>query len=680
MCGIAGAAWTSRGLPLDEPTLRRMTEVLRHRGPDDEGQWWSLQREAQPQSASDPPSGLSPVHSPLSPPSAGVALGFRRLSIIDVAGGHQPLSNEDGSVWIVFNGEIYNYREIRPELEARGHRFRTRSDTEVIVHAYEEWGVDALQRFRGMFALALWDDRRRRLWLARDRLGQKPLFYRQEPDRLLFASELKALLQVPQAPRDLDPEAVDLFLTYQYVPHPRCILQGYHKLPPAHYALYEEGRLTLHRYWRPPYEADADPAAFADSALADCDRWSDAEWRAHLRRTLTDAVRLRLRSDVPLGSFLSGGIDSTIISGLMQSLADRPIHTFSIGFPIESFDERRYAREAARHLGTEHHEYVVQPSAVAMLPQIIWQYDEPFGDSSAIPTMYLSQVTRQVVTVALSGDGGDELFGGYERYQAVRLASRLDRLPRCLRRLCASPLWQKIPTSTRQRAFGRRMKRFLAALGQPPELRYLRWIGIFDADLRRELYTSEFRSRLGAFDSGGFLLEAYAHADGRDFVTRTMAADVHSYLPCDILTKVDIASMTYSLEARSPFLDHHVAELAARMPLHLKLNDRRGKLILRETFHDLLPPSIQSRGKMGFGAPLDHWFREELKPLLHDTLLDQTARQRGILAPEVVARLVAEHQNGRWDHSYRLWNLVCLEQWCRMFLDRRATVGPEIVR
>lgn len=638
-----------------------MTDVLHHRGPDDDGHW----RSTGEGSASGPP---------------GVALGFRRLSIIDVAGGHQPLSNEDGSVWIVFNGEIYNYRELRPELEARGHRFRTHSDTEVIVHAYEEYGVDCLQRFRGMFAIALWDAGRERLLLARDRLGQKPLVYRAEPDRLLFASELKALLQVPGAPRELDPEAVDLFLTYQYVPHPRCILRGYHKLPPAHYALYEQGRLVLRRYWHAPFEADADPHQFADPALAACDRWSDEEWRRRLRETLTESVRLRMRSDVPIGAFLSGGIDSTIISGLMQSQSDRPIHTFSIGFPIAKFDERSFARDAARLLGTEHHEYVVEPSAIDMLPQIIWQYDEPFGDSSAIPTMYLSRVTRQVVTVALSGDGGDELFGGYERYQAVRLAQRLDRLPRAVRRAFAWRLWQRIPCSTEQRAFGRRLKRFVAALGQSPERRYLRWIGIFDDELRRDLYAPEFRASLGRFDSGEFLLDVYGQAPGRDLVTRTMAADVNSYLPCDILTKVDIASMTYSLEARSPFLDHHVAELAARMPLRLKQNDQRGKLILTETFRDLLPESVQNRGKMGFGVPIDHWFRRELKDLLHDTLLDSTARQRGLLNPATVERLIAEHHSERWDHSYRLWNLVCLEQWCRMFLDRSTLESPGIVR
>ncbi len=646
MCGIAGGAWTERGNPLPPETLRRMTDSIRHRGPDDEGAHFD-----------------SAEHKP------GCGLGFRRLSIIDLATGHQPLSNEDGTIWIVFNGEIYNYRELRPELEAAGHRFTTSTDTEVIVHLYEQHGVDCLKRLRGMFAFAIWDARRERLFLARDRVGKKPLYYRQEPERLTFASELKALLQVPDAPREVDPEAVDLFLTYQYVPHPRTILKEYRKLSPGHYAVYEKGTLYTERYWTPPYADDTDPATFADPLLAESGRWTDDEWRSNLRRTLTDAVRLRMRSDVPLGSFLSGGIDSPIVSGLMQSLSDRPIHTFSIGFPVRQFDEREYAAEAARHLGTDHHVYVVEPSALEMLPRLVWHYDEPFGDSSAIPTMSLSEVTRREVTVALSGDGGDELFAGYERYQAVQLAGRFDWTPSWVRSLLAARIWQKIPSSGKQRSLVRRGKRFIEALGQDPERRYLRWIGIFDRETRQALYSSDFRRRLGNFDSAGFLLDAYKTCPDRDFVTRTTCTDVLSYLPCDILTKVDIASMAHSLEARSPFLDHHVAELAARMPIRLKFAPGRGKIILTETFRDLLPASIQTRRKMGFGVPLSVWFRGELRELLRDTILSQRARDRGYFDPKQVEDLIAQHESGRWDHSHRLWNLLVFEEWHRQFID-----------
>ncbi|MBX3440618.1 MAG: asparagine synthase (glutamine-hydrolyzing), partial [Planctomycetaceae bacterium] len=355
MCGITGAVWTNDGPPLSEAVLVRMMDAIRHRGPDDAGTYLSADRRGD---AAGP----------------NAALGFRRLSIIDLDTGHQPLSNEDGAVWIVFNGEIYNYRELRPGLEARGHRFATQTDTEVIVHLYEEHGAACVDHLRGMFAFAIWDDRKRRLFIARDRLGQKPLFYRQETNRLLFASELKSLLQVPGAPRTLDPHAVDLYLTYQYVPDPCCILKGYAKLPPAHRAMWENGRLTVERYWQPPYAEAREPIA----ATAE---WTPDDWRRNLRETLTEAVRLRMRSDVPLGAFLSGGIDSTIITGLMQSLSERPVLTFSIGFPVKEYDERAYARQAAQHLGTEHHEYIVEPSAIDLLPKIIWHYDEPFSDS-----------------------------------------------------------------------------------------------------------------------------------------------------------------------------------------------------------------------------------------------------------------------------------------------------------
>jgi asparagine synthase (glutamine-hydrolysing) len=635
MCGIVGAAWTGDGRKLVEDVLR-MTAVLRHRGPDADGFYFT-------------PPGRGP----------GAALGHRRLSIIDVAGGRQPLANEDRSVWVTFNGEIYNYRELRPLLESRGHRFATDCDTEVIVHAYEEWGDGCVDRFRGMFAFGIWDERRGRLLLARDRLGQKPLFYREDAGRLLFASELKSLLQLPDAPRELDPSAVNAYLLYQYVPHPQCILRGYRKLPPAHRAVYEGGRLTVSRYWSPPF--DEPPLNLPND-----------EWRERLRQTLSEAVRLRMRSDVPLGAFLSGGIDSTIIAGLMQRHSERPVQTFSIGFPVAQFDERRYAREAAAHLGTEHHEFVVEPQAVAILPKLAWHYDEPFADSSAIPTMYLSEVTRRHVTVALSGDGGDELFAGYDRYRAVALAEKFDHLPRPLRGLLTNRLWQRLPASTRQKSFRRRLKRFTAALGMSPQVRYTHWISVFDAEQRQRIL-SEDLMRLAGFgdqpDADSFLLDAYRACPDRDFVTRTTGADVLTYLPCDILTKVDIASMSVGLECRSPFLDHHVAELAARMPIGLKLRGGRGKRILTETFADLLPESIRRRPKMGFGVPLDHWFRHELKPLLHEILLTPRALDRGYFQPAAVHSLLEEHTSGRADHSHRLWSLLCFETWHRTYLD-----------
>ncbi|MBI5759292.1 MAG: asparagine synthase (glutamine-hydrolyzing) [Planctomycetales bacterium] len=658
MCGIAGASWTANSPPLDLAVLERMTTVLSHRGPDDAGYFHSTWAASGMTAAAM--SSRSAEASGSGSAAPGAALGHRRLSIIDLSTGHQPLSNEDGSVWIAFNGEIYNYRELIPELESRGHRFRTASDTEVIVHLYEEHGPACVERLRGMFAFAIWDDRQKVLFLARDRLGKKPLFYRREPDRVLFGSELKALLEVPGIAREIDPQAVDEYLTYQYVPHPHCILRGFSKLPPAHWATFRDGVFEVRKYWTPPFEEEVDGGRWM------ADGYAGAKKR--LREVLTEAVRLRLRSDVPLGAFLSGGVDSTIIVGLMQQLSNRPVQTYSIGFPVASFDERSYAREAATHLGTDHHEFVVKPSALDSLPKLIWHYDEPFADSSAIPTMSLCEMTRRNVTVALSGDGGDELFAGYERYRAVQLGQTFDHLPRWCRRLITARLWQKIPTSVDQKSRGRRIKRLLGALAEIPERRYLNWVSMFGESRRRELYHPEFARQLAGANAAEFLLQAYTTCPSRDFVTRTTCVDVLTYLPCDILTKVDIASMAYGLEARSPFLDHEVVELASRLPIEFKLSRGRAKRILIDTFADLLPPSIRRRPKMGFGVPLGQWFRNELRPLLEDVLLDQTSAARGLFDPAVVRRLIDEHQRQQWDHSYRLWCLLVLELWMRKFL------------
>ncbi len=658
MCGITGAAWTAGSAPLDLKVLERMTTAIAHRGPDDAGYYHSRYAPAgigrDFRVATNVPESQD-AHTP-----PGAALGHRRLSIIDLAGGHQPLSNEDGTLWVVFNGEIYNYRELQAALEKQGHRFRTSSDTETIVHLYEQHGPRCVNLLRGMFAFALWDDRRKQLFLARDRLGKKPLVYRLERDRLLFASELKALLEVPGVPRQLSPIALSEYLTCLYVPHPHSILEGFNKLPPAHWGLWRDGKLEIQRYWAPAF---AKPQAMRPS------RMSEFEGRARLRETLTEAVRLRLRSDVPLGAFLSGGIDSTIVTGLAQQLSPHPVKTFSIGFPVKAFDERSYARLAAAHLKTEHYEQVVEPSALSILPKLIRQYDEPFADSSAVPTMCLSEMVRQHVTVALSGDGGDELFAGYDRYRAVHQAHRFDRLPHFLRRLISAPSWQKVPASTLQSSPGRRLKRLVSTLSQPPERRYLKWVSNFDDTRIPGLFTDEFHERLGGADRAGFILDAYRECPSRDLVTRTMCTDILTYLPGDILTKVDIASMTFALEVRCPLLDHEVVDLAAAMPIEWKMRGGRGKKILIETFADLLPPEIQRRGKMGFGVPLGNWCRGELAPLIQEVLLDRRSLDRGLFHPPAVEQLVKEDSTGQWDHSSRLWSLLVLELWQREFLD-----------
>ena len=632
MCGIVGIVRPREVAPGADGRLPAMLAMLTHRGPDAGG--------TETISAGD----------------AIAELGHRRLSILDLSdAGRQPMTTGDGRVWLTFNGEIYNYRELRDRLRSRGHQFRSETDSEVILAAYLEYGDACVEHLRGMFAFAVWDARRQgRLLLARDRMGQKPLHYRLDPTtgELVFGSELKTLLAAG-VDRTIDLESMALFLTYQYVPHPRSILRGCRKLPPGHVAVWENGGLDVQSYWSAPFDEEV-----GDRPVG--------QWRTELRERLTESVRLRMRSDVPIGAFLSGGVDSSITAGLMQSLSDKPIHTFSIGFSTPEFDETRYAKMAAERLGTNHHVEVVDPAAMRDLDRLVWHYDEPFGDSSAIPTTYVSHYARQFVTVALSGDGGDELFAGYNRYRAVQLAGRLDRFPgRWPFRL---PIWKLLPRSGPQGAILPRARRFAEGLGATDADRYLRWIGIFSPDRLEWLLSEQTRTSLGEFTTYQLVRDAYDRC-GRDRVTRTCCADVHTYLPCDILTKVDIASMSASLECRSPFMDHEVVELAARMPIGLKLAGGMQKKILVDTFADLLPPAIQSRSKMGFGVPIGLWFRGELRPLVDEVILSDRALERGLLTPDAVRQLVDEHQSEAWNHQYRLWALLMLELWQRAWID-----------
>lgn len=632
MCGITGAVWTDPRKSLSSEQLERMTTALRHRGPDDAGSYRTDYR-------------LRPPYEPL----PGVGFGFRRLSIIDLASGHQPMCNEDETVWIVFNGEIYNFATLRRRLEGAGHQFRTHSDTETIVHLYEDVGLDVFSHLNGMFAIAIWDARQRRLCLARDRLGKKPLVYRHEPGRLLFASELKSLLELSDVPRELNPAAIDAYLTYQYVPHPKTIFQGLHKLPPGHLAVYQDDQLEVRRYWSPDWNHQE---PYRESFAIE-----------RVRELLDDAVRIRLQSDVPLGAFLSGGIDSSLVVALMQRHMSQPVKTFSIGFPVEEYDETRFARQVASHLGTDHHEFIVTPDAIRVLPELAWSYDEPFADSSAVPTWYVSRQTRQQVTVALSGDGGDELFAGYLRYRAVWLSSRLDGWDP-LRKLLALPVWQRLPGS-KAKSFLRRFKRLSDSLGKSPPRRYVEWVGIFNEPWRARLYRDEFVRQLPETDPVEFLVEAWQAASRRDPVTAASLTDLVTYLPCDLMTKVDIASMAHSLEVRQPFLDYRLVEFAASLPIELKFQWGQGKRLLRQAFGDLLPESIWKRPKMGFGVPIDRWFRHELRELTHDVLLDASAQNREFFRPEVVQEMVQQHETGQADHAYRLWTLLMFELWLR---------------
>ena len=631
MCGIAGAVWESDHLRVDPDSLDRMTDALAHRGPDGRDTLWHAH-----------------------PGGGGVALGHRRLSIIDLAGGTQPMSNEDATVWITFNGEIYNYRELRDEMVSKGHQFRTNSDTETIVHLYEEYGIECLQRLRGMFAFAIWDASRRRLFVARDRLGQKPLVYQQESDRLLFASEIKSLLQVPGVKRTINLQALDDYLTYGYVPHPRTMFEGIHKLPPAHYGLFEQGRLQIHRYWEPPAEADTTLTL--------------PQLREQLDAVLSESVQLRLRSDVPLGAFLSGGIDSTTIVGLMQRHLDRAAQTYTIGFPCASYDESAFARSAADFLHTDHHHDQVQPDSVGLLPTLAWHFDEPFADSSAVPTYYVAQMARRHVTVALTGDGGDELFAGYPRYRTVNRIGLFDRLPGVVKQVVANQLWNGLPNS-RESSVLAKLRFRMQILRQTPDRRYLNWVEFFREGTRQQLYSSDVASQLRGHSAERFVADAMAHSGRPSAGARAMHTDLQTYLPCDLLAKVDITSMAHGLECRSPFLDHKVVETAATIPFHLATQGGDVKPLLTSTFAELIPPDLRNRPKMGFSIPLDRWFRSDLREFVHDTLLGEKSTARGYFEPAAVREIIDTHNAAIRDNSSQIWSLLFLEMWHRTYID-----------
>ncbi len=637
MCGIFGEVAYQGGAGA---SIGPALAALRHRGPDASGEW------------SD---GLC-------------ALGHRRLAIIDLSeAGRQPLGNEDGTVWITFNGEVYNFADLRKDLERLGHRFRTRTDTEAIVHAYEQWGTDCVGRLRGMFALAVWDQRKRRLFLARDRVGKKPLFYTRQAHRFLFASELQGLLADPEIPREVDPAAIDTYLSYGYIPAPASAFRGIDKLPPAHWLMLDLAsgvpEIKVERYW--------------DLAYGPKWRVSEGEACEAIRETLTEAVRLRMVSDVPLGVFLSGGIDSSIVVGLMAGLSDRPVKTFSIGFEEAAFNELEHARRVAERWGTDHHPQVIRADASAVLGTLARHFGEPFADSSAIPTYYVARITRQDVTVALNGDGADESFAGYERYLATRLAERIRRVPG-LRRV-ATMASRLLPDSTDPHNRVRRARRFLAAVRQPLKRRYGRWLTYLSEEAKARLYTDEFRDQLGARDEEPWLDALFEDGGGLDPVDSAMAVDVRSYLPFDLLVKADITSMANSLEARSPFLDHRVMEFAARLPVDLKLRGRSAKYLLKRAFAEILPPENVFRRKLGFGIPVGDWLRGPLRELLCDSLLDGAGASRGYFRPDRLRAVVAEHTEGRADHGFALWNLLMLELWHTEMLDRGQRIPRDIM-
>ncbi len=632
MCGICGVYNFGSHEPVNQETIEKMCQTLVHRGPDDQG-----------------------THL-----AGNIGLGHRRLSIIDLQTGQQPIYNEDKTVVVIFNGEIYNFTELRRQLEAKGHRFYTRTDTEVVVHLYEEYGRDCVRYLRGMFALAVWDEKNRKLLLARDRVGKKPLVYAMINGSLVFASESKAILEWPGFKPAVNPEAIHYFVTYQYIPSPLTIFKEISKLPPA--SILEcsaEGKIIISRYW--------------DLDFRNKINISEAEAAERVREKLTEAVKLRLISDVPLGAFLSGGLDSSIIVGLMSRLSTQPVKTFSIGFAENDFSEVEYARLVAKHFKTEHQEFIVKPNAIEILPKLVWHYNEPFGDASALPSYYVARETKRFVTVALNGDGGDENFAGYLRYQANMLAARLDFLRPLLATGAMKKIISCIPHREHQKNLLRVFKRFALAMGETPARRNIAWHCTFDQQYQSQLYSDSFKQTVSATDTYEYLTSVFNLAKADNFLEQLLYTDVMTYLPEDLLVKMDIACMANSLEARSPFLDHEFMELAASLPASCKLKGQHSKYILKKAFADLLPPAIIRRGKMGFGVPIEKWFRRELKDYVCDILFSQQSLQRGYFRREFIEKLVHQHTAGKMNHGYRLWNLLNLELWHRIFIDREKT-------
>ncbi|MFQ5900807.1 MAG: asparagine synthase (glutamine-hydrolyzing) [Thermodesulfobacteriota bacterium] len=619
MCGIFGCFGTNITPDIEEEVLK----ALSHRGPDDRGAYRDNK--------------TLMIHT--------------RLSIIDLTrAGHQPMLNDSGSLVIVYNGEVYNFRDIREILE-KDHNlsFRSDTDTEVILKAYEVWGEACLNRLRGMFSFAILDKDKRKLFLARDRLGQKPLFYYWDEKRFAFASELQALLKCKEIPREVNSEAIHYFLSYQYIPAPLSGFKGISKLPPAHYITRQDGKVTVKKYW------DID---FSKKIKVVDER----ELCEEVIERLKESIRIRLVSDVPLGAFLSGGVDSSVIVALMSDMTKGPVKTFSIGFEEEGYNEIPYARQVANLFGTEHNEFIVKYDATEILPELVKNYGEPFADSSALPTFYLSRMTRAHITVALSGDGGDENLAGYDRYLALKLVERL--------RLIPSPFYKVmlyflncLSQSHNVPGKARRLRRLIEGVTAAKGEEYFEWILNSNKDEENILYSPSFSDIIKGLDSRGFIRDIFERSSADKAVERAMDADIHSYLPYDLLVKVDITSMSNSLEVRSPFLDHQLMEFMASIPLEYKLKGTIKKYILKRAFRDTLPHNILHRPKKGFGVPLENWFRKELRGYAYDHLLSKEAIERGYFNNKAVEKLLNEHTSGMRNHSYTIWSLLMLELW-----------------
>ena len=624
MCGICGIFEYERRTEFPPEPVHRMNQTMIHRGPDDGGVF------------------VGP----------GIGLGHRRLSIIDLAGGHQPMSNEDGTVWVLLNGEIYNYSELRAELLQRGHKFTTKSDTEAIVHLYEDHGENCFTKLRGMFSIAIWDSKNRKLVLARDRVGKKPLFYAADGKRILFGSELKALLAGDSLPREMDEQALSDYFSFGYIPAPKTIYRSVRKVMPGHYLVASANGVRETRYW--------------DLSFNRVEERPESEWGERLRHELCEATRVRLMSDVPLGAFLSGGIDSSAVVAMMSHLMKRAVTTCSIGFKEEAYNEAEYALQVSKLFSTDHHVETVEPNAVEIVDKLAWHYDEPFADSSAVPTYYVSKIARQYVTVALGGDGGDESFAGYRRYKLDYYENQLrNRVPAGLRRSLFGPLgrWYP-PLAWAPRVF--RAKSTFQSLSRSPLEGYFNSISYFRPDDKEKLFTPDFRSRLAKYESIDVFREYYDRADTDDPLSKIQYVDIKTYLTDDILTKVDRASMAVSLEVRAPMLDHKFLELAASMPSNLKLRNGTGKYMLKKALEPTLPNEILYRQKQGFAVPLSDWFKRELKESAHHVILET---DDGILDRKFLSTIWDQHQKGYYDRSALLWATLMFRKWQATFCE-----------
>jgi asparagine synthase (glutamine-hydrolysing) len=628
MCGICGVVNAGNDSLIDKRILHQMCQTIYHRGPDDDGFYFDQQ----------------------------AGLGMRRLSIIDLVSGDQPVSNEDETLWVVFNGEIYNYKSLHANFVGKGHRFKTKSDTEVIVHAYEEYGERCPEYFNGMFAFALWDVPRRQLLLARDHIGIKPLYYWVGQDRLIFGSELKSVIANPAVPREIDLVALDQFLTLEYIPSPRTIFKGVNKLPAGYRLVYQEGNIHIEQYWDIP-----DKDVPSDEKIIE----------EMLIELIDDSVRMQLMSDVPLGAFLSGGIDSSTVVASMSESSNSSVKTFSIGFDDATYNELPYARAIASRFRTDHTEEILEPDVADLAERLVRHLDEPFGDFSIFPTYLVSEVARREVKVVLSGDGGDELFGGYDTYVAQQMDRYYRYLPASLRHKLIPALMDKVPPRPEKKGLINKTKRFVEGAALPSSLQHTRWMLFMTAEDKDDLYKPEVSACLDGTSTASVLEGHFDRKTGFDPLAQQQYVDIKTYLVDDILTKVDRMSMAVSLETRVPLLDYRIVELAVNLPPQMKLYRGETKRILKKAMAGRLPHEVLNKPKQGFSIPLKNWLRDPLKPMMMDLLSPEKVQQRGYFNPECVSRWVSEHMNGTMNHSHRLWALMVFELWNEQVMDEK---------